>query len=160
MSDSGIKSEEIILKGVHCPYCGSDDAVLISRTEEKKYALQRPEYGLKFMLSVLYLGFIYIWRHGFKLFELKRNISTTTFAFCPHCGKSYELKPDNGEKEKQIEEKYRRSRNRKLLAGVCAGMHEYTGISLGWIRFVTIVFAGLWIVPYILIAIFVPFKEV
>ena len=160
LMNAGVKNEEVVLSGVHCPYCNTDDAVLISRTTKKKISLQQPEYGLKYLLCWLFAPF-YAFIHGFKLIEAKRTIETQSFVFCPHCGNSYEIAPQEGMGAPAAEEKFRRIRAGKKISGVCTGISEYTGISLKWIRFVSVLYCliGLGLVAYVLMAIFIPFKE-
>ena len=157
---AGVKNEEIVLSGVHCPYCNAEDAVLISRTTEKKVSIQRPEYGLRYLLSWMFAPF-YAFIHGFKLIEAKRTIQTQTFAFCSHCGNSFEIAPQEGVGTPAVEEKFRRIREGKKIGGICTGISEYTGISLKWIRFMSVLYCltVIGLIAYILTAIFIPYKE-
>ena len=58
---SRVKNEDVnvIMRDVHCPFCETDEAILMSRTTSKKVSIQLPAYGLKFILSVLYLSILH-----------------------------------------------------------------------------------------------------
>lgn len=155
--------ENIVLKNVHCPYCESDDAVLISKSSEMITSIQLPQYGLKYVLSVLYLSFLYMWIHGYKIIEKKRVFQNVTYAFCPKCGNSYLLEPSKEEIKKEREEIFRRCRDGKLISGLCAGIAKYTGISLRWIRIMTVLFGlitfGGAAIIYALVSLCVPYED-
>ena len=85
--------DNIIAKDVHCPYCDSANAVLLNKTSSRKFAFQLPAFGLKFVLSLLYLSIIHICINGFKLFETIKTIDNVTYVFCPNCGNSYSMAP-------------------------------------------------------------------
>ena len=158
--NGGVKNEEIILKGVHCPYCNKEDAVLISRSIEKKVSLQLPAYGLRYILCLMFAPF-YALIYGYKLFEAKKTVETMTFAFCPHCGNSYEISPKEGTITPVKEEKFRRVREGKLIGGVCSGISNYTGVSLKWVRLMAVLYCllGIGLIAYVLTVLFIPYKE-
>lgn len=155
------KENEFIEKDIHCPYCDTNQAVLISKTISKKISIQLPAYGLRFILSLLYLSFLHIWRYGYKLIEAIKVIDNITYVFCPNCGNSYSMAPPEVIKEETEEPKFYRIREGRICMGLCKGISEYTGISVLWIRIMTI-FYGLTVIGailYFLIGACIPFKE-
>lgn len=86
MAHNKNKENEIIERDIHCPYCNTDHAVLLSKTTSKKISIQLPSYGLKFLLSLLYLYIVQVMIYGFKLIEAVKVIDNVTYAFCPNCG--------------------------------------------------------------------------
>ncbi len=161
MSSQSNNNGNIIVKDIHCPYCNSDNAVLLNRTTSKKISLQLPAYGLKFIFSLLYLAFVQMWINGFKLIEAIKVIDTVTYGFCPKCGNTYSMAPPEVIKEETEEPKFCKVKDGKVIMGLCKGISEYTGISLLWIRIMT-VFYGLTVIGailYFLIGACIPFKE-
>ena len=127
------ENSNIILKDIHCPYCGSEKALLLSRTTSKKISIQLPAFGLKFILSLI----------------------------CPECGNSYSMAPPEAIKEEVKEPKFYRVREGKAIMGFCTGVSKYTGIPLLWVRIMG-AFYGITLVGialYFLISICVPFEE-
>ena len=55
MAHNQNKENEIIEKEIHCPYCNTDHAVLLSKTTSKKISFLLPAYGLKFLLSLFFI---------------------------------------------------------------------------------------------------------
>lgn len=155
------KGKNVILKDVHCPYCNSDKATLISTVVSKKFAFQLPAYGLKFVLSLLYLSFVQIWVNGFKFFEAIKTVDTVTYAFCPICGNSYSMAAPDTIKDEMSAPKFYRINSGKCIMGICTGISEYTGISLLWVRIMTVLYALTGIVPvlYFLVGACIPYKE-
>lgn len=153
--------DNIVLKDVHCPYCDSDNALLINKTTSKRISLQLPAYGLKFLFSLLYLSIVHMFIHGFKLIEVKKVINCITYGFCPHCGNTYSMAPPEVIKAETQEPKFCKIQNGKVVMGLCKGISEYTGISLLWIRIMTVFYAFTVIgaILYFLIGACVPFKE-
>lgn len=154
-------SEMIIERNVYCPYCESQEAILIGKTVSTKSSLQFPIYGLKFGLSLLYLHFYAVWKYGYKLLEMVRVINSVTYVFCPKCGNSYTMNPVGSVEEITEAEPFYRYEEGKKIMGICKGISEYTGISLLWVRIMTVIY-GLTIVGaifYFLIALVVPIKE-
>lgn len=153
--------DNIILKDVHCPYCGSDNALLLNRAETKKVSLQLPAYGLKFILSIIYLSVFYTLVNGYKLFELVKTINNVTYGFCPKCGNTYSMAPPNHITEENQPPKFYRVKDGKVVMGLCKGISEYTGISLFWIRIITVIY-GLTVIGaivYFLAGACIPFGE-
>ena len=93
MAHNQNKENEIIEKEIHCPYCNTEHAVLLSKTTSKKISIQLTAYGLKFLLSLFYLSIVQVMIHGFKLIEAVKVIDNVTYAFCPNCGNSYSMAP-------------------------------------------------------------------
>lgn len=158
---AGSNPTDVIVKDIHCPYCNKDNALMISKTTRKSISVQTPAYGLKWLLSVLYLSFLHIIVYGFKTIEFSKKIDSITYGFCPHCGNTYSMAPPAEIKEEVGEEKFYKIKEGKVITGFCKGVSEYTGISLLWIRIMTI-FYGLTIIGtflYFLISFCIPFKE-
>ena len=155
------KNSDIVEKDVHCPYCDSDHAILINKTTSKKVSLQLPAFGLKFVLSLIYLSFIHIWINGCKIIEAIKVIDSVTYVFCPNCGNSYSRAPSEVIKEEIHEPKLYRIKKGRICMGLCKGISEYTGISLLWVRIMT-VFYGFTIIGailYFLIGMCIPYRE-
>jgi len=155
------KENSIILRDIHCPYCDSENALLISEKTKSVIALRLPAFGLKFILSLIYLSFLHIWRYGYKIFEASKERFYTTYGFCPKCGNSYSAGAPEEVKAEANEPKLYRIRKGKVITGYCKGISEYTEISVLWIRIMTVLF-GLTLTGtffYFLIAACIPFKE-
>lgn len=158
---SSTNKDTIITMDIHCPYCNSEKAILIHRTESKKFSLQYPAYGLKAILSILYLSFLYMWVQGFKIIEIKRESENVTYGFCPNCGNGYSMAPPESVKEENEEPRFYKIREGKKIMGLCKGISEYTNIPLVWIRIMTALW-GLTIIGtvfYFIIGICIPFKD-
>ena len=153
--------DNVVLKDIHCPFCNCDHAILLNRSVSKKVSIQLPAYGLKFVLSLLYLSIVHIWINGFKLIEAIKTIENITYGFCPECGNSYSMAPPEVIKEENVEPKFYKIRDGKVVMGLCRGISEYTGMSLLWVRIMTVIF-GLTVIGailYFLIGACIPFKE-
>ena len=153
--------DNIIAKDVHCPYCDSANAVLLNKTSSRKFAFQLPAFGLKFVLSLLYLSIIHICINGFKLFETIKTIDNVTYVFCPNCGNSYSMAPPEQIKDEVKPPKFYRIKDGKVVMGLCKGIAEYTGIALLWVRIMTVLYCltviGLFL--YFLIGACILYKE-
>jgi len=148
-------SQIIIERDVHCPYCDSDKALLISEIADKKSTLQSPDLGKKFWLSVLFTFGIYAMIHGFPIIEKKRIYNYNTYGFCPHCGKTYNAGVPTSMKSEKHKKVYRSLFNNKIF-GICGGISEFTGINVKVIR-ITMVLYSIGIIPaiiYFIIGIF------
>ena len=128
-----------------------------------KRAFRLPQYGLKRVLSFIYLPF-YIPIRGLKLFERTIEHYTKNYGFCPECGNSYQVSAPEDNEAIIEEPKFYRNEDNKKIAGVCAGIADYTDISLMWIRIlsvigaiVTFVLPG--IIVYVLCAKCIPARE-
>ena len=154
-------SNNIIEKDIHCPYCNSDNALLINRTTSKRISIQFPAYGLKFLLSFLYLSIVHIFINGFKLIEAIKVFDNVTYGFCPKCGNSYSMGPPEAIKEEVQAPKFYKIKDGKVVMGICRGISEYTGIPLLWVRITTVLYGLTFIgtIFYFLIGACVPFKE-
>lgn len=132
---------DIIIRDMLCPYCGKEKAALFNKKVGNRLAFTTPAYGLKWLLSVIYNPF-YTIIHGFKFWEFERKISSITYVFCPCCGNTYSMAPPESVKEEAIKEpKFQCVEEKKLLLGVTTGIADYTGYSLLWIRFLSIIYA-------------------
>ena len=154
------KDSNIILRNVHCPYCNTNNALLISETTSTKMGLQMPAYGLRYVLSLLYIGPLYIMMNGFKTIEATRNINHITYGFCPNCGNSYSANAPKVVKDDIKEPTFYKNTDEKVVMGLCKGISEYTDIPVLWIRIVT-VFLGITIIgaiTYFIVALCVPDK--
>ena len=161
MIDKKMKSNELIERDVHCPFCEKDKAILFSKTTSKSVSLQYPAYGLKFLISVVYLAIIHIIINGFKIMELAIKYNDVTYVFCPECGNSCSMEPSQDIKEEAEGNKFYKVRTDKKVMGVCTGISEYTGISLIWVRMITFIHCiFLWgFFVYIILGICTQFKE-
>lgn len=157
------ESNNIIMKDVHCPFCGSDKALLLSKTTSKKISIQFPAYGLKFILSLAFLSLIHVWINGYKLIEAVKEIENVTYGFCPECGNSYSMAPPEAIKEEVKDPKFYRVKKGMKIKGFCTGVSKYTGIPLLWIRIMGIIYAvasaGLAVGFYFLVSSCIPFEE-
>ena len=153
--------DNIVAKDVHCPFCETDNAILLNKTTSRKLSLQLPAYGLKFVLSLLYLAFVQIWINGYKLIEAIKTIDNVTYGFCPRCGNSYSMAPPETVKKEVKEPKFYRIKDGKVVMGLCKGIAEYTGISLLWIRIMTVFYclSVIVLLLYFLIGACILYKE-
>ena len=144
----------IIERHVHCPFCSSEEAMLLSQLAEKKSTLQMPAFGLKFLLSTVFTLGLYPLVHGFPAFEKKRNYQYQTYGFCPNCGKTYNAGvPEAIQTMNQQQPKLYRSAYDKVLFGLCGGIAEYTGLPSRLVRILMVVysFTALAFIPYLLL---------
>lgn len=156
------QQDQIILRDVHCPYCDANDAFLVSEKKASVISLNfPPAYGLRFLMSCLFLGFVHIIINGFKYFEFTKKTEYIRYGFCPKCGNSYPANAPTQEIEEVNQPKLYKVRKNKAVTGLCRGISEFTGISLLWIRIVTILyfFTVIGGFLYFLIAACVPAKE-
>lgn len=151
----------IILKDVHCPYCGDDNAFLINEKTTSVIGLRLPAFGLKFVLSLIYLSIVHIWIYGCKLIEVTKERTYVTYGFCPKCGNSYSAGAPEEVKNESEDPKLYKVRNGKAITGLCKGISEYTGIPVLWVRIMTVLYSftiiGAFL--YFLIAACIPTKE-
>jgi phage shock protein PspC (stress-responsive transcriptional regulator) len=130
----------IIKEGVHCPFCKTKEALLMSRSTFKKFSFQTPAFGLKFVLTLVFLPILSILLYGFKLFDFTKGIVYDTYGFCPNCGNSYPASSSETVKKEAAEPKFYRNKPRGKIMGLCAGVADYTGLSTGWVRFISAVY--------------------
>jgi phage shock protein PspC (stress-responsive transcriptional regulator) len=128
----------ILERDVHCPFCKTKDALLMSRAVNKKLSFQTPAFGLRFILLLLFYP-LTIFLYGFKAFEINKGIRYDTYGFCPNCGNSYSASPPEKVAAKVEEPKFYRSTNSKIR-GLCAGIADYTDLPTGWVRLVSAVY--------------------
>lgn len=140
MNLTATNEQNIIERDVHCPYCLSDKALLISGLAVKKSTLQMPAYGLKYWLCVIFTMGIHAFTHGMPLFEKKRTYDFNTYGFCPYCGKNYNASA-SASIAKSREPKLYKSLKDKKITGLCGGIAEYTGLSVKVIRLVMLLYA-------------------
>lgn len=161
MSNRNNPESTILERDIHCPYCNTDHAVLLNKTSSKKVSIQLPAYGLKFVLSLLYLSILQILMYGFKMIEAVKVIDTVTYAFCPECGNSYSMAPQEDIKKEVRDPKFYRIKDGKSIMGMCTGISEYTGIPLLWVRIMTVIygFTVIGTILYFLIGACIPYKE-
>lgn len=154
-------NDNIVAKDIHCPFCNSENAVLLNKTSSRRFSFQLPAFGLKFLFSLLYLSIVHIFINGFKLFETIKTIDNITYGFCPTCGNSYSMAPPEQIKEEVEPPRFYRIKDGKLVMGLCKGIAEYTGISLLWIRIMTVFycFTVIGLILYFLIGACVLYKE-
>ena len=157
-----VEQNQIIMKDVHCPFCGENGALFISEKKSTTVSLNLPPaYGLKFLLSLIYLSIVHIFINGFKYFEFTKKTDYNRYGFCPNCGNTY----PGGAPPEVVEEvtnpRFCKIRKNKAVTGLCRGISEYAGISLLWVRIVTFIYCltvvGAFL--YFLIAACVPAKE-
>lgn len=155
------KDSTVILKDIHCPYCNTDNALLISEKTESIISLRLPAYGLKFLLSLIYLSIVHVMIHGFKTIEATKARVYTTYGFCPRCGNSYSAGAPGEVKAETEEPKLYKIRKGKAITGLCKGIADYTGIPVLWIRIMTVIYGFTLIGAflYFLIAACIPTKE-
>lgn len=149
MNINTINEQNIIERDVHCPYCESDNALLISELTEQRSILQCPDYGKKYWLCVIFTFGLYMLVHGFPMIEKKRVYGYTTYGFCPHCGKSYNAGIPASKTTKAKSPKLYRSLEQKKIFGICGGIAEFTGLSVKLVR-ILMVFYCLGFVPAII----------
>jgi phage shock protein PspC (stress-responsive transcriptional regulator) len=144
----------VIERDVHCPFCKSENALLISEIAAKSSVLQTPAPGLKYWLRVFFTLGGHMWTHGFPMFEKKRKYEYDTYGFCPHCGKTYNAAaPGSLSAQNQPPQKVYKSVSNKKVMGVCAGVAEYTGLSVKTVR-VAMVVNSIVVIPAILYFVF------
>ena len=133
--------QNIIERDVHCPYCQSDHALLISGIAEKRSVIQLPDYGLKYWLSVYFTFGVYMLLHGFPMLEKRRIYDYQTYGFCPNCGKSYHAGVSAAAKAARAKvPRFYRSVEQRKIFGLCGGVAEYTGLSVTLVRVATILY--------------------
>ena len=130
MNSKQNKDSSIILRDVHCPFCNTEQALLINNVKRKKVSIQLPAFGLKTVLSALYLSLVHVWIHGWKLIEATKGIDSVTYGFCPNCGNSYSAAAPDSVKEELEEPKFYKANDGKVIMGFCKGVSEYTGLYL------------------------------
>ena len=160
MASEQNNENNVILRNIHCPYCENDNALLISEKTKSIISFGLPAYGLKFILSLLYLSFLHIWRYGYKIIDVAKERIYTTYGFCPSCGNSYSAGAPKEVKAEVNDPKFYRVRKGKSITGYCKGISEYTDIPVLWVRIMTVMF-GLTLIGaffYFLIAVCIPFK--
>lgn len=150
--------QNVIERDVHCPFCQYDKGMLISGVSEKRSVLQFPDYGKKYWLCVLFTFGLYMFIHGFPMFEKKRTIEYNTYGFCPKCGKTYNAgTPAAVKSTKAKSPKVYRSLENKKIFGICGGISKFTGLSSTLVR-ISMIFQSICVIPAILYFIIGLFK--
>lgn len=126
-------AQTIIERDVHCPYCDSDKALLISEISNKRTVLKMPDLDRKYWLSFYFTFGLYALIHGFPFIEKKRVYDYNTYGFCPHCGKTYNAGVPNSIKVEKRKKVYCSLKDKKIF-GICGGIAEYTGRNVKAIR--------------------------
>jgi len=151
------KKENVIVRDMHCPYCGSEKAVLINKEDGMKTGFGLPSYGLCSLLRFMYLFIFHIAISGFRIFQITRKKDVSTYIFCPACGNSVSANAPEEIKEELEEPKLYRVKTNKAVTGLSKGIAEFTGIPVLWIRICNIIYAAMGI--YFLIAVCIPYRE-
>lgn len=145
-------TQNTIERHVHCPYCNSEDGMLISQLAEKSSVLQMPAFGKKFWLSTILTFGIYPLVHGFPAIEKKRIYTYHTYGFCPYCGKTYNAGvPAAMQTTSQQHQKVYRSLFDRKIFGICGGIAEFTGLSPKLVRIAMVIYGFAFGIPYLLL---------
>ena len=131
---------------MHCPYCKHDDAFVVSTVIEQSSKFRLLNFGLKYLLCCwLTFGF-YALVCGLPIVEVKETCTRIIYGFCPRCGKSYSAAaPKSMIRKEKESRKFRRNLDQKVIAGVCAGLADYTELPAWWVRLVFVLQALMWI---------------
>ena len=155
MNINTTNEQTIIERDVHCPYCDSDKALLISEIADKKSTIQHPDLGKKYWLSFIFTFGLYAFVYGMPFIEKKRVYNYNTYGFCPHCGKTYNAGVPVAMKNEKHKKVYCSLYNNKIF-GICGGISEFTGINVKIIRIAMVIYS-LGVIPaiiYFIIGIF------
>ena len=88
-------NQVIIERDMHCPYCGGNEAVLISETVRSKKLIGCAPIGLKDGCLICVTGGCWTLISGLPICDVKEENVTNMFGFCPCCGKTYPvIKPE------------------------------------------------------------------
>lgn len=68
-------TQTIIERDIHCPYCNSEKALLISEIADKRSVLKIPEFDKKYLLNTIFTFGLYALVHGFPFIE--KNVYMT-----------------------------------------------------------------------------------
>ena len=160
-----IQNDMITLnRDIHCPYCAqtkgyenNHNAILINKHDGRQWSLGLPFRGLKNLLGIYYLNFFWIFRYGFKMYELSRINKNTTYVFCPVCGNVVSANAPEEVKAEGEEAKLYRTYRNKCIGGLSQGIADFLDISAMWVKFMNwiIILSGI----YILLAMHIPFEE-
>ena len=140
MNINTINEQNIIERDVHCPYCDSDKALLISEISEQRSILQMPDYGKKYWLCVIFTFGLYMLVHGFPMIEKKRGYHGYHAGIIHHCGKTYNAGVPASKVNKTKSPKLYRSLEQKKIFGICGGIAEFTGLSVKLVRIVMVLY--------------------
>lgn len=85
----------VIERDMHCPFCESDSAVLISETVREKAVIGFAPIGCKNSLLLMVTCGCWALVSGVPLNDVKIDHVTHIYGFCPCCGNSYPVnKPE------------------------------------------------------------------
>ena len=128
-------NDPALIRNMHCPFCKHDDAFVVSTVIEQSSKIRLLNFGLKYLLCLYFTFGIYAVVCGLPILEKNRTYTRIIYGFCPRCGKSYSASaPRNLIHKEKAERKLRRNLDRKIIAGVCAGIADYTDLPTWWIR--------------------------
>ena len=144
-----------LIRNMHCPYCKHDDAFVVSTVIEQSSKIRLLNFGLKYLLCFFFTFGFYAIICGLPIIEKNRTYTQIIYGFCPRCGKSYSAAAPKSMIRKEKESRQlRRNLDRKVIAGVCAGIADYTDLPAWWIRLV-FVFLTLVLIGYIVFSILI-----
>ncbi len=152
-----LNNPTVIERNIKCPFCGDEHAMLINKEDGMKTGVGLPAYGLKSLLSFMYLNIVHIAINGLRLFQITRRKAISTYIFCPACGNAVSANAPEEIRREMEEPKLYRIKTNKAVTGLSKGIAEFTGIPVLWVRICNILYAAMGI--YFLIAICIPFKE-
>lgn len=85
----------VIERDMHCPFCESDSAVLISETVREKAVIGFAPIGCKNSLLLMVTCGCWALVSGVPLNDVKVDHVTHIYGFCPCCGNTYPVtKPE------------------------------------------------------------------
>ncbi len=152
-----LNNPTVIERNIKCPFCGDEHAMLINKEDGMKTGVGLPAYGLKSLLSFMYLNIVHIAINGLRLFQITRRKAISTYIFCPACGNAVSANAPEEIRQEAEEPKLYRIKTNKAVTGLSKGIAEFTGIPVLWVRICNILYAAMGI--YFLIAICIPYKE-
>ena len=157
----GIGSIQVIERDQHCPFCGKEKGLILSKVKKTSTSLLLPPaYGRKLFLTLIFSPF-YAFIKGLKIIEKESIIEYTTYGFCPECGNTYSAAAPVEIENENEEPKLYKIKNKKMITGLCAGIADYTGLSLTWVR-IQMVICSVLIIPalaYFLASALIPAIE-
>lgn len=135
MSTTMNDNQSTIIKNMYCPFCKHNDAFVISMVSEQSSKIRLFNIGLRYLLCLYFTFGIYAIVCGLPIVEKNRFYERMIYGFCPRCGKSYSAAAPQKIKMKGKEDKkFHRNLDKKVIAGVCAGIADYTNIPVWWVR--------------------------
>ncbi len=86
--------QKIIEREAYCPYCGTNDAFLISETLKTVDTIQLPEVGCTNAVLMAVTCGCWALVKGYPLIQKEKKYTYRTYGFCPHCGNTYQVETD------------------------------------------------------------------